>query len=496
MTRFVLLLFLPHSVFPQTRLAERIDAAINASPDAQRAFVGVQAIDVSTGAVIYQKNADHFFIPASNTKLFSTALALMRLGPDHRMQTRVTADSRPDSNGVLHGDLQFIGGGDTTLSGRTYPYRKDDKPNGNPLQVIETLADEIVAKGVRRVQGDVIGDDTAFVWAPFPVGWAQDDATWEYGAPVSALILNDNAFRVNVKPGANAGDPARIEFSPLVEDLTIHNLVRTVQGGNREINFNRRAGSRELQVWGQIPVSDAGMSELLAIGDPALFAARVLYDALERRGVQIMGRPVARHRFEASVPDLKLADPQPVQGSVELAARRSPPLLEMLRVTNKVSQNLHAETVLRETARVKRGIGSREAGLEELKLFLSEVGVDDTAYFLRDGSGLSRLNLVTPETVAKLLGFMARSAQRDAWISLLPVGGEDGTLGSRFKGTAAAGRVRAKTGSISHVSALSGYLDKADGRLIAFSIFVNNFNGQTSGSRGAIDRIVGALLEP
>ncbi len=496
MTRFALLLFLPIPIFPQTPLAERIEAAINASPDAQRAFIGVQAIDVSTGAVIYQKHADRFFIPASNTKLFSTSLALMRLGPDHRMQTRVTADSRPDSNGVIHGDLQFIGGGDTTLSGRTYPYRKNDKPNGNPLQVIETLADEIVAKGVRRVAGDVVGDDTAFVWAPFPVGWAQDDATWEYGAPVSALILNDNAFSVNVWPGAKAGDPARIAFSPLVEDLTIHNLVRTVPSGRRDINFSRRAGSRELQIWGQIAASDAGTSELLAVGDPALFAARVLYDALERRGVQITGRPVARHRYEESVPDLKFAEPEPVKGSFELAVRTSPPLLEMLRVINKVSQNLHAETVLRETARVKRGVGSREAGLEELKLFLSEAGVVDTAYFLRDGSGLSRLNLLTPETVAKLLVFMARSAQRDAWISLLPVGGEDGTLGYRFIGTAAAGRVRAKTGTISHVSALSGYLDKGDGRLIAFSIFVNNFNGQASGSRAAIDRIVGVLLEP
>ena len=496
MTRFALLLIFPLCLFAQTPLAERIDAAINASPDAQQAYIGVQAIDVSTGEVVYQRNSDHFFIPASNTKLFSTALALMRLGPDYHMQTRVTADSMPDAKGVLHCDLQLIGGGDTTLSGRAYPYRKDDKPNGNPLQAIETLADEIVAKGVRRVDGDVIGDDTAFVWAPVPVGWAQDDATWEYGAPVSALILNDNAFSLTVRPGAHAGDPARISNSPLVEDLTIHNLVRTVQSGKREINFNRRAGSREVEVWGQIAVSDAGLSELLAVGDPALFAARVLYDALERRGVQIMGRPVARHRYEESVPDLKFAEPQPAQGSVELAVHTSPPLLEMLRVVNKVSQNLHAETVLRETARVKRGIGSREAGLEELKLFLGEAGVAETAYFLRDGSGLSRLNLVTPETVAKLLVYMARSAQRDAWISLLPVGGEDGTLGSRFKGTAVVGRVRAKTGSISHVAALSGYLDKSNGRLLAFSIFVNNFNGPSSGSRAVIDRIVGILLEP
>ena len=496
MIRTAFLLFLPALLAAQTSLSERIGAILTASPDAARAHWGIRVIDTATGATLYEKNANSFFVPASNTKLFSTALALIRLGPDYRMVTRITAQAGPDAQGTVQGDLRLIGGGDTTLSARKIPYTKDEPKGGDPLQAIEALAQELVSKhGVKRITGDIVGDDTAFVWAPFPPGWAQDDATWEYGAPVSALILNDNAFRILVRPGAQPGDPARLTLDPPVHGLVVHNLVRTVKNGSRSIEFRRRAGSRELEVHGQIAASDAGLSELLAVDDPALFAARALFDALERRGVAIAGRPVAQHRDEASVSDLKRGEPIGAASGVELVRRLSPPLVEMLRVVDKVSQNLHAETMLRVVARVRRNVGSREAGLEELKTFLEEAGVAEADYFLRDGSGLSRLNLLTPDTVTKLLLYMARSPRRDDWIGLMPVGSEDGTLNTRFKGSAAAGRVRAKTGTISHVSALSGYLEKPDGTLLAFSIFANNYNGPSSGARSTTDKIVNSLLE-
>src|SRR5262249_45127861 len=181
--------------------------------------------------------------------------------------------------------------------------------------------------------------------------------------------------------------------------------------------------------------------------------------------------------------------PSSEASEVELARRVSAPLIEDLRVTDKVSQNLHAELALRAVGRAKRNAGTIAAGLEEIRGFLAEIGVPADAYFLRDGSGLARLNLVTPATVVKLLRHMYASPLREQWISLLPVSGEDGSLRLRFAGSPAAGRVHAKTGSLSHVSALSGYIQRANGTWAAFSILVNNYNVPTADIRSAIDRI-------
>jgi D-alanyl-D-alanine carboxypeptidase/D-alanyl-D-alanine-endopeptidase (penicillin-binding protein 4) len=194
--------------------------------------------------------------------------------------------------------------------------------------------------------------------------------------------------------------------------------------------------------------------------------------------------------------DLTQAPPQePIAGS-ELARRVSPRLIEDLRVTAKVSQNLHAELTLRAVGRARRNVGSFEAGMAEMKSFLADAGIDPAGYNLLDGSGLSRLDLVTPATVVKLLRFMYDSPARDNWLSILPVGGQDGTLSTRFGGTPAAGRIFAKTGSLSHVSALSGYLQRTDGSWITFSILVNNYGGRgVAEVRGVMDRICNLILE-
>jgi len=227
---------------------------------------------------------------------------------------------------------------------------------------------------------------------------------------------------------------------------------------------------------------------LLAIDDPALYAATALADALTRRGIAIGGRPVALHRFASEA--------TPAQAPpVELAGHVSPPLVELLRIIDKVSQNLHAELVLREVARQATGAGSREAGIAERDRFLKEAGIDAGEWSLADGSGLSRLNLVTPAAVVKLLCHMYASPHRDAWISLLPVGGEDGTLEGRFAGNAAAGSIRAKTGSMEHVAALSGYVESRSRGRLAFSILVNNYTGPDLEIRSAMDRIALLLSE-
>jgi D-alanyl-D-alanine carboxypeptidase/D-alanyl-D-alanine-endopeptidase (penicillin-binding protein 4) len=477
-----LLLVFGNLSFPQT-LQEQVQRVLESSPAAQRTFWGVQVLDLEKGASLFELNSNHFFVPASNTKLFTTALALVRLGPDHRFYTTVVAEAPPDASGRLAGDLRLVGGGDPLLSARTVPYQKGPTV-GNPLQAIEDLAAQVVSRGVRRIAGDVVGDDTAYLWAPYPEGWAQNDALWEYGAPVSALTINDNAVSLTIRPSG-------LILSPALEYYVIDNRLRVGPQLERRIRLERLPGARQLRLWGTLPAGSSAEAQLLlAIDDPALYAAYALSDALTRRGVAISGRPVARHRFANEVLDLTTGPAaSPAASGVELARRSSPPLVELLRIIDKVSQNLHAELVLREVARLRRNIGSREAGLEELRQFLTEAAIEETSYRIEDGSGLSRLNLVTPDTVARLLAHMYRSPHRDAWLSLLPIGGEDGTLASRFDGNPEARRIRAKTGTVSHVSALAGYVESRSRGLLAFSILANNYNAPASEIRTIIDRI-------
>jgi D-alanyl-D-alanine carboxypeptidase/D-alanyl-D-alanine-endopeptidase (penicillin-binding protein 4) len=481
-----------------TNLHRRIETILASLPAAQRAFWGVRVVQASTGTPLFETNGRRLFLPASNAKLFTTAFALMRLGPDYRFETTVRSDEPPGPNGRLAGDLRLIGGGDPMLSAREVPYHKGHSATGNPLQAIETLADQIYASGVRSIAGDIVGDDTAYVWEPYPEGWAQDDLVWDYGAPVSALTVNDNVFTLRLRA---AGRLASVILSPPMEFYSIDNRVRAGPGLPAKVQVERLPGSRQLRLWGTLgsdPASETQM--LLAIDDPALYAARAFADALTRRGIVVAGRPAARHRWANEAPEqggmrLDVAAGAGAQGGVVLARRTSPPLIELLRVIDKVSQNLHAEIVLREVGRVRRGVGTREAALDEERKFLGEAGIGSDEYHFADASGLSGGDLVAPEAVVKLLQYMYRTPLRDAWISLLPIGGEDGTLAGRFGGVSAARRIHAKTGSLSQAAALSGYIESRTRGMLTFSILANNFNAPGSDIRGVIDRIALALAE-
>jgi D-alanyl-D-alanine carboxypeptidase/D-alanyl-D-alanine-endopeptidase (penicillin-binding protein 4) len=460
-------------------LKSRIDAAIARSTQMESAFIGIRVVSLADGGVLYERNQDHLFAPASNTKLFTTALALTTLGSRYRFTTSVIATQPLDAAGRLAGDLIFAGGGDPSLSPRHYPYEKPvDEPRPKPfdtIAAIEEFAGQLVAHGLKSVEGDVVGDDRRYLWQPYPDGWSENDPTWEYGAPVSALIVNDNAFTLSIRSGDQPGDLARIQTSPSLNLFAIDNRVNTIAQGERRIHVQRGAGSHELQIWGEIPVSDRGMQDALAVDDPAVFAAAMLRDALIRRGVAFRGGAVARHRHVDEVADRKqaAAPPTPAAG-VELARRTSPPLIELLQVVDKVSQNLHAEVMLREVGAVKRNIGSSDAGQEEMKAFLSKAGIGDKEFHIVDGSGLSRLTLVTPAAITGLLVHMYRSPHRDEWMALLPIAGVDGTLNRRFEGHPEARRIQAKTGSLSHVRAMSGYADSKTHGPLAFSILVND----------------------
>jgi D-alanyl-D-alanine carboxypeptidase/D-alanyl-D-alanine-endopeptidase (penicillin-binding protein 4) len=456
-------------------LEHRIDALVDASGPVARGFVGIHVVELTGGKTIYQRNSDKLFMPASNMKLFTSALALLRLGPAYRFTTQVI---REDS-----GDVVLVGSGDPSLSGRVFPYRKDAAPHP-ALAAIDELADQMVQNGLRSVNGDVAGDDRLYPWAPYAPSWTQDDALREFGAPVSALTVNENAISLTIRGGVNAGDDAEITVDPAIEYYSIDNRLATVGAkGEPRIRVSRAAGTRQVLLWGSIP---AGMAvhESVAIDDPAYFAACALYDALLRRGVSIRGRPVARHRVASE-------DYDAATGTV-LASRQSPPLTALLQVMDKVSQNLYAELMLREVGRFSRHQGSREAGLEEMDAMLREIHAEKDDWRLEDGSGLSRNSMVTPRAFTRLLAHLNASSHRDAWLSLLPVGGEDGTLSRRLRGGAA---IHAKTGSLSRALALSGYADsKTRGRL-AFSIIVNDFSAPQGEVRAWIDKIAMSLLE-
>jgi len=478
--RTVLLFLYLIGALGAAELPVKIQRVLDTATGMRHGFLGLLIVNAATGEVLFESNQNHLFVPASNSKLFTTALGLARLGPDHRFHTTVVAGWEPDGEGRIAGAVTLVGDGDTNLSGRELPYRVDS-PHGEGLRAIEDLADQVAARGVRRIDGDIIGDDSAYVWEPYPSGWGQGDAIWEYGAPVSALTINDNAFTLTLHPG----EPTRVSIDPALEFYQIDNLVE--QGSPRHIRIEREPGSRQLRIWGTLPRNDPGLTEILAIHDPALYAAVALRDALERRGVAVRGEAVARH----SLPGAPVA---PSSG-FELARMDSAPLLEGLRVAAKVSQNLHAEMILRAVGRARRGTGTREAGLEEMRMFLKEIGVPASEYQLDDGSGLSRTSLVTPDAVVKLLRFMYRSPYRQNWLSLLPVGGEDGTLRLRMRDTAAAGRIHAKTGSLTHVTALSGYAERKDGTMLAFSFLANNQSVPAAEVRAVLDKICVLMTE-
>lgn len=464
----------------------RIEAILS-TREARGALWGIHVMQASGKRTVFELNSDQHFTPASNTKLFTTALALTRLGPDHRFVTTVRAERKVETEGRLRSDLRMIGGGDPTLSGRVYPYRKN-AAQGDPLDPVEQLAEQVIRQGVKEIQGDIVGDDRLYLHSPYPEGWTVDDTIWEYGAPVSALPFNDNAFTLGLSAGAAAGDPARITLQPPFAPVIVDNRLTTVDGDTSQIAIDRAPGSRQVRVSGRIGRGGIGRRELLAVDDAAFYAASALYDVLTRRGVRISGGPVAVHREQAT---------EIFDGSAgfEMARRVSPSLLEIARVVNKVSQNLHAEILLREVARVRGSEPSREAGLKEMAAFLKGIGIAEEAFHFEDGSGLSRRTLVTPRSVTSLLAFMDAGPSAAAWDTLMPIGGEDGSLASRFDKSPGASAIHAKTGSLATANALSGSLKTRRGQRLLFSIIANNQTGPPGEIRRVIDRIGLALLD-
>ena len=486
-------------------VAKRIDAILSA-PDLARGFWGIEVVSLDSGKVIYTQNADKLFTPASNTKLFTTAAALALIGPDYSSRTTVETSGVLDKYGRLTGDLVLVGRGDPNLSGRELPYNLRTARNDHPIQVLEQLADALVQKGVKFVDGNIVADDSYFAFERYGEGWSQDDLVLADGAPVSALTINDNVVFVNILPADHAGDRAFVSITPFADYYRIDNrIVTTPAGTGRKIFINREPGSTSLTLWGNMPLDDAGANEALAIEDPAEFAAALFHQLLENRGIVVYGKQRTRHTELASLSTLTVTASAPARGGDEpsrslpnqplvLASYQSKPLIEDVRVINKVSQNLHAEILLRLLGREKGAAGTVEGGLEVLRGFLNQASVPSDQYLFYDGSGLSRQNLVTPHAVVQLLRYAASQSWGASFKETLPVAGIDGSIADRFPSLDRHTHIYAKTGSLGGVKALSGYATTARGQQIAFSILTNNFNLPSRRVLDAIDSVVEAIV--
>ncbi|MER3428215.1 MAG: D-alanyl-D-alanine carboxypeptidase/D-alanyl-D-alanine-endopeptidase [Pyrinomonas sp.] len=463
-----------------TRSIEELRAAIAQvvnQPELAPAQIAAKVVSLDTGRTIFELNADKLMQPASNMKLYTIAAALDRLGPDFRFVTSVYAPMRPDAQGRISGDLVIYGRGDPSFAARFY--------NGDYYRAIDELADKIVAAGVRRVAGDLVGDESYFTGMPFGSGWEVDDLQWYYGAEISALTVNDNALDLSIKPGARIGDAGTITTGPATSLLTIVNRTTTgPKGTRRELAIYRPLGENVLDVEGTIPADDPGFSASVSISHPAMLFVSMLRAALEKRGVEIRGK--------TRVVDARSPRLMPAVSLVEITNRPSPPLSVVAAQVLKPSQNLYAELVLRALGNATRTDPrqqSEEAGIEAVKQFLRAAGIDETSVQIVDGSGLSRGNLVTAEATTRLLIYMFRHRHAQVFRDALPIAGVDGTLRNRMRGTAAAGNVRAKTGTINNAASLSGYVTTAAGERLVFSLIVNNLPREAEARRIYLDAV-------
>ncbi|MCS6873381.1 MAG: D-alanyl-D-alanine carboxypeptidase/D-alanyl-D-alanine-endopeptidase [Pyrinomonadaceae bacterium] len=436
----------------------------------RRSRLGIKILSLDTGKVIFEEDSEKLFMPASNMKNFTVAAAIEKLTPNFTFVTSVYSSTKPDKDGILHSDLIIYGRGDPTIS---FGISSDDEINA-----MEKLADKIVSLGIKKIKGKLIGDESFFTGTKIPYTWEWEDLQWYYGAQVSALTINDNVAKLFIIPSMNEGEQAKIQVLPVESGLFLINKVETSKAGvPRKINITRKLGTNIVQVTGSIPKDDKGYEAFVSIPDPALTFTSILRSILERKGVIIEGQT------ETADAETRKQQPLP-KDLVELTRLESPPLFLIAQKTMKPSQNLYTEILLRTlgenvpTESAKPEWTSSDKGIAVIDKFLQEIGIPQGSVLMYDGSGLSRHNLVTPNAVVSLYAFMHKSRFSQAWTESLTIGGVDGTLKNRFRGTKAENNVRGKTGTISQVSSLSGYVTTAAGERLAFSIIVNNFPDQ------------------
>ena len=467
----------------QEQFAERAESLVSTAP-VNKGEWGVLVVDAATGETLYEKNADRYFTPASNIKLLTTALALDKLGPGYRFRTTVETHGAI-AQGVLSGDLILVGRGDPNLSNRKFPFDVKEEFDGPPEKVLLELADQIVACGVKEISGDIVGDDSYFPRDRYPDGWEIDDMVWEYGAAISAIVLDDNTVTLTLTPGDKAGDRLVGVVEPTTPDFALRSEVTTSDKAEKaDLTLVREPGSTMVVVSGTLPAKSAPQKRVLAIQEPAQHSASTLARLLADRGVKFWGTVRANH------------EPDPAEASrTVLAEHVSLPLGDTLKLVNKISQNLHTEILLRTAARQQGRWAKPDDLLKFPEEFYARAGIAPGDVVQEDGSGMSRHDLVTPRALVALLLYAQKQSWFPVFFGSLPVAGIDGTLSDRMKKAGMMGRIHAKTGSVTHVQTLSGFADTPGGRRLIFSFLSNNESVQDHEVHDALEGLCMAMVE-
>lgn len=447
-------------------LGAQVDAIAN-RPEFSRSRWGILIQPLSSTATLYSRDAQKYFIPASNVKLLTTAAALQKLGADFRIKTSVYSGE--------NGSLYVAGRGDPSITEAQ----------------LKSLAQQLKRRGVDRVN-ELIGDDSYFQGSAVNPNWEWEDAQAGYGAPINSLIFNQNAIELLLSPQA-LGQPLKVTFAEpkLANQWQIqNNSVTVAQNESEFIEVGREFDRPAIRVSGQLKVGAESESAYVAVVNPANNFLQHFQQVLVAEGISV------KQALVASVSR---------NFNQELATVESPPLAELVRETNRESNNLYAEVLLRLLGKVTDKVplpqtltgkmpvpqkDTGEIGLKELKTALTQLGVNPNSYILADGSGLSRHNLISPEALVQTLRLMANSPAASIYRQSLPIAGESGTLKNRLNSTPNRVILQAKTGTLSGVSALSGYIEVPDYEPLVFSIIVNQSDLSAASMRSATDEIV------
>jgi len=422
---------------------------------------------------LFTYNADSSFVPASCLKLATSAAALDAMGPNYVFQTRVYAVGNIDRNGTLKGNLVIYGTGDPSMSDRYPPYRI--------TAPLEQLADQVYKHGIRRIDGNIIGDGTYFDKQEIGTGWSFNYLYDWYAARVTSLALNDNCINIKVTGGKRVGDLAKVELDPPTRYMRINNNVKTSSAGNRSaVSFDREYGTEVINLKGRMPAGKNSGVLWASVNDPLKYTADVFREVLNSKGINVTGGAMG----------LRQPSPTAVTSRATLVAvRYSPPLSELLKPVNKNSQNLYAEMLLKSLGRIKNGQGSYPGGLKAVKDFLRKADPDTRGYEQFDGCGLSPYNQITPKQLCSILGYMYKHKDFETYYNSLSIPGVDGSLrSSRLYNLSY--NLRGKTGGIKGVRSLTGYLTTRSGEKIVFSFLSNHVS-----SRYAVQSMENAILE-